>query len=104
MHALLTAISLDAEDAGAYADLAELLHVKGELHEAESAMMRALQLAPETVEFYERAAKMLHTNGNTDEAAAFYRKALDLRDLSLEESKNRRRHMSEIPRVMLGTN
>ena len=104
MQALLSAISLDAEDAGAYADLAELLHVKGELHEAESAMMRALQLAPETVEFYERAAKMLHTNGNTDEAAAFYRKALDLRDLSLEESKNRRRHMSEIPRVMLGTN
>ena len=87
MQALLSAISLDAEDAGAYADLAELLHVKGELHEAESAMMRALQLAPETVEFYERAAKMLHTNGNTDEAAAFYRKAIDLRDLSL---KNRR--------------
>jgi tetratricopeptide (TPR) repeat protein len=102
IEALKSALSIDPNDAGANADLAELLFQTGERAQSESLMMKALQLAPTTIEFYERAAKMLEESDNMAGAVNFYRKAIEVREQTLATTRENTQHMSEIPQVSLG--
>ena len=103
LQAIRSAIAIDANDAGAHADLAELLQYKNERQKAEAAMMQALKLAPGSVELYERAAKLLQASGNIAESVNFYRRAIDLREEMRRTAHEQSKHMSEIPQITLET-
>ena len=89
------------DDAGAHADLSNLLSVAGDTVGAENEMLEALKLSPESVELYERAAKLLEAHGNCLEALNFYRRAVELRGEHAQRVSEAAANMPEVPRITL---
>jgi tetratricopeptide (TPR) repeat protein len=102
-NCLWRAVALAPNDAGAHADLAELLQAAGANDKAKAALLKAIRLKPDSPELCERAARVLHALGHAAEAAELYRRALDLREAQLSQARKARAHMSEIPIATLKT-
>ena len=101
INVLQKGIAIEPNDAGAHADLSELLNLTGDAVASENEMMEALKLAPNSVDLYERAAALLDMHGNRAEALNFYRRAVEIRAEQQKTMQEASARMPENPTITL---